>query len=94
MLIWIAFLGVMVGSAELLYRAWSPVRRASESLRSGSSSQRGMALWGLARFVPAWEREEAYRVRKGTLSDSEPSVRMAAAEALRFYPEHYSESLP
>jgi hypothetical protein len=30
MLIWVAFLGVMVGSAELLYRAWSPVRRASE----------------------------------------------------------------
>ena len=94
MLIWVAFLGVMVGSAELLYRAWSPVRRASLGLRSGSSSQRGMALWGLTRFVPAWEREEAYRVLKGALSDSEPNVRIAAAEALRFYPEHYGESLP
>jgi hypothetical protein len=57
MLVWLAFLSVMVGSAELLYRAWSPVRRASEGLRSGSSSQRGMALWGLAQSVPAWERE-------------------------------------
>src|SRR5947209_14766661 len=94
MLIWVAFLSVMLGSVELLYRAWSPVRRASEGLRSGSSSQRGMALWGLAQFVPAWEREEAYRVLKGALSDSEPNVRMAAAEALRFYPEHYDESLP
>jgi HEAT repeat protein len=94
MLIWVAFLDVMVGSAELLYRAWSPVRRASEGLRSSSSSQRGMALWGLAQFVPAWEREEAYRVLKGALSDSEPNVRMAAAEGLRFYPEHYDESLP
>jgi hypothetical protein len=94
MLIWIAFWCVMVGSAKLLYRAWSPVRRASESLRSGSSSQRGMALWGLTRFVPTWEREEAYRVLKGALSDPEPNVRMAAAEALRFYPERYGESLP
>ena len=53
-----------------------------------------MALWGLTRFVPAWEREEAYRVLKGALSDSEPNVRIAAAEALRFYPEHHDESLP
>jgi HEAT repeat protein len=44
--------------------------------------------------VPAWEREEAYRVLKGALSDSEPNVRIAAAEALRCYPEHYDESLP
>jgi len=57
MLIWIAFLSVVVGSAELLYRAWSPVKRTSESLRSGSSSQRGMAPWGLTQFVPAWEQE-------------------------------------
>lgn len=69
LMVWMGFLAVLCGLGTTLYRALSPVSRASRSLSSGSPSQRGMALWALAGALPTWEHEEAYKILVGALGD-------------------------
>lgn len=91
LLILIAGCAVLCGLGVQLYREWSPVRWSARQLRQGNSAIMrlgAVAILAHPKFLPPWEREEAYRVLLMAVNDPDSQVRSSAALALSQHREH------
>jgi HEAT repeat protein len=96
LLILVAGCATLCGLGVQVYRELSPVRRSILQLRPGNSAlTRIGAVSRLddAGLLPAWEREDAYRVLLATVNDTDAQVRSRAAIALGQYREHTDQVL-
>ncbi len=85
---------ILCGLGVQVYRELSPVRRSTRQLRPGNSAMTrigAVSTLANAKFLPPWEREEAYRVLLATVNDPDAQVRSRAAVALSQHREHSTQ---
>jgi HEAT repeat protein len=91
LLIVVAGCATLCGLGVQVYRELSPVRRSILQLRPGNSALTrigAVSRLDNAGLLPAWEREDAYRVLLAAVNDTDAQVRSRAAIALGQYREH------
>ena len=94
LLIVVAGCAMLCGLGVQVYRELSPVRRSTRQLRPGNSAMTrigAVSTLANAKFLPPWEREEAYRVLLATVNDPDAQVRSRAAVALSQHREHTAQ---
>jgi HEAT repeat protein len=96
LLIVVAGCASLCGLGVQVYRELSPVRRSILQLRPGNSALTrigAVSRLDNAGLLPAWEREDAYRVLLAAVNDTDAQVRSRAAIALGQYREHTDQVL-
>ena len=94
LLIAVAVCAIICALAVQVYRSLSPVRRSARQLQAANSAfTRLSAVSTLAdpKFLPPWEREEAYRILLGAIDDPDAFVRSSAAMALMRRRDHVAQ---
>jgi HEAT repeat protein len=96
LLILVAGCAILCGLGVQLYRELSPVRRSARQLQAGNSGITrldAVATLAETKFLPPWEREDAYRVLLATVDDADVQIRCVAAHGLSRHREHAAEVL-